>query len=338
MRTRRLKVSGASAVYHCMTHAVSGTPYFDGCAKEVLRKMIWQVAAFSGVDVLTYCIMSNHLHVLIRVPESVEISDAELLRRYRVLYPKPTKYQTASITVMEQALAAGGEAAEVIRRKLLARMGDVSEYMKALKQRFSVWYNRSHRRYGTLWTERFKSVLVEGKGNPLQTMAAYIDLNPVRAGIVNDPKDYRFCGYAEAVARAPGSGPLAAKGLCAVWGAYADGSVRGRLTVAEALQMHRSLIFGKRASDAGLSESERQKALQILQKEDALLPKSTVLRCRVRYFTDGAILGSQAYVRSFIDIWQVDKGRKYPPKANFLRGADWQGLACMQGLRRSVFS
>ena len=131
-----------------MSHTVSGTPYFDDFAREVLRKMIWQVAVFSGVDVLTYCIMSNHFHVLLRVPEGAEVTDAELLRRYRVLYPKPTKYQTASISVMEQALAAGGEAAEQIRRKLLARMGDVSEYMKALKQRFSVWYNRSHRRYG----------------------------------------------------------------------------------------------------------------------------------------------------------------------------------------------
>ena len=74
-------------------------------------------------------------------------------------------------------------------------MGDVSEYIKTVKQRFSVWYNRNNRRYGTLWADRFKSVLVEGKGNPLQTMAAYIDLNPVRAGLVEDPKDYRFCGY-----------------------------------------------------------------------------------------------------------------------------------------------
>ena len=107
MRTRRLKVSGVSAVYHCMTHAVSGTPYFDDLAKEVLRKMIWQVAAFSGVEVLTYCIMSNHFHVLIRFPESAEISDAELLRRYRVLYPKPTKYQTASISDMGRLKGTG---------------------------------------------------------------------------------------------------------------------------------------------------------------------------------------------------------------------------------------
>ena len=44
MRTRRLKISGASAIYHVMTHTVAGTPHFDERAKEVLRKMIWQLA------------------------------------------------------------------------------------------------------------------------------------------------------------------------------------------------------------------------------------------------------------------------------------------------------
>jgi REP element-mobilizing transposase RayT len=333
MRTRRLKVLGAAAVYHVMTHTVAGTPFFDDLAKEVLRKMLWQVAQFSGVEVLTYCIMSNHFHVLVRVPAPVSIPDAELLRRYRILYPKPTKYQTASIEVMEKQLAAGGEEAEKIRAQLLARMGDVSEYMKAVKQRFSVWYNRSHQRRGTLWAERFKSVLVEGRGNPLQTMAAYIDLNPVRAGLVEDPKDYRFCGYAEAVS----GDPTARKGLQSIWRAYADGNERGKFTIQSALQMHRALIFGRHAADSGLSEKKRRHALKVLEQEDAILPKSTALRCRVRYFTDGAILGSQEYVRGFVDVWQMQKGRKYPPKVNVLRGADWQDMACIQGLRQSVF-
>ncbi len=52
----------------------------------------------------------------------------------------------------------------------------------------------------TLWEDRFRSVLVERKGQALRAMAAYIDLNPVRAKICDDPKDYRWCGYAEAVA------------------------------------------------------------------------------------------------------------------------------------------
>jgi REP element-mobilizing transposase RayT len=329
-----MKVLGAEAVYHCMTHTVTGMPYFDMRAKEVLRKMIWQVAAFSGVEVLTYCVMSNHFHVLVRVPEAVNVSDAELLRRYQILYPKPTKFQTASIAQMAKDLAAGGEAAEAIRQKLLVRMGDISQYMKALKQRFSVWYNRSHQRTGTLWNERFKSVLVEGRGNPLQTMAAYIDLNPVRAGLVQDPKDYRFCGYAEAVAE----GAQAAQGLRLIWAAYANGSARSHLALVDALQMHRSLIFGQRASDPGISEMEHRNALKILEQQDAVLPKSTVLRCRVRYFSDGAILGSQEFVRGFVDVWQFDKGRKYPPQVHPLRGADWEGLSCIQGLRKAVFS
>jgi len=327
MRMRRLKVGGRDAVYHCMTRTVNGERLFKDREKEVLRKMLWQVADFCGVEILTYCIMSNHFHVLLRVPDGGFVSDAELKRRYKVLYPKPTRYQEASAEEMFNALQVGGEEAEVIRRKLLARMGDVSEFMKAVKQRFSVWYNRSHQRYGTLWAERFKSVLVEGQGNPLQTMAAYIDLNPVRAGLVEDPKDYRFCGYAEAVAGVA----EAKRGLTAIWKGY------GAKRIDTALQAYRELIFGKRAADPGLPEKSRQQALKVLDQEAGILPKSTILRCRVRYFTDGAILGSAEYVRGFTDVWQAERGRKYPPKANRLEGADWGDLAVIQGLRRKVF-
>ncbi|MGB0745336.1 MAG: transposase, partial [Opitutales bacterium] len=89
MRTRRLKVSGNSAVYHCMTRTVNGERLFKDREKEILRKMLWQVADFCGVEVLTYCVLSNHFHVLLRVPFASEVTDTELLRRYKVLYPKP---------------------------------------------------------------------------------------------------------------------------------------------------------------------------------------------------------------------------------------------------------
>lgn len=85
------------------------------------------------------------------------------MRRYKVLYPKPTKFQTASAKVMETQLQTDGEDADEIRRKLNARMGDVSEFMKTVEQRFSVWYDRNNGRYGTLWADRFKSVLVKGR-------------------------------------------------------------------------------------------------------------------------------------------------------------------------------
>ena len=316
-----------------MTRTVNGERLFGNREKEILRKMLWQVADFCGVEVLTYCVMSNHFHVLVRVDDGQKVSDAELMRRYRVLYPKPTKYQGASAKVMAQTLREGGEEADAIRARLRARMGDVSEFMKTLKQRISVWYNHSHERFGTLWAERFKSVLVQGRGNPLQTIAAYIDLNPVRAGLVDDPKDYRFCGYAEAVA----GSVLAGVGLLTVWRTYADGTGRGEVSVAVALEEHRELIFGERASDPSLPQVSRERALCALKQGDRGLPKTTMLRCRVRYFTDGAILGSADFVSRFTDVWKRERRRKHPPKAHALRGEDWGDLSVIQGLRREIF-
>jgi hypothetical protein len=207
--------------------------------------------------------------------------------------------------------------------------------MKTVKQRFSIWYNRHHERCGTLWMERFKSVLVEGQGNPLQTMAAYIDLNPVRAGLVEDPKDYRFCGYAEAVA----GNQKARKGLNAIWADRLGAAGPGELDQL-ALQAHRSLVFGKGASPwlhRGQMIS-RKKAVKVLEHEDGELSKATMLHCRVRYFTDGAILGSAEFVRGFTDVWQMERGRRYPPRVNALRGSEWGDLTVIQALRKRVFA
>jgi hypothetical protein len=176
-----------------------------------------------------------------------------------------------------------------------------------------------------LWADRFKSVLVQGEGNPLQTMAAYIDLNPVRAGLVEDPKGYRFCGYAEAVA----GDIVAQRGMMTIW------AVRGARRIDSALRAHRSLIFGKRGAESGLSEMTRQQALKVLDA-GGQLSKATMLRCRVRYFTDGAILGSAEFVRGFTGAWQLERQRRYPPKVNLMCG-DWGGLAVIHGLRRQVF-
>src|SRR5258708_9512291 len=202
MRQRRIKISpeAGEAVYHAMSRTVNGERLFAAADCEVLKNQIWLVAEYCGVQVLTYTILSNHFHVLLRVPQKTVPSDEELLRRYRLLYPKPTKYQTARLEVIEEQLKAGGAEGEQWGRKQLALMGDLSAYMKLVKQRFSIWFNKSHGRYGTLWAERFTSVLIEPQKQAMNPTSAYIDLNCVRAGLAEDPKDYRFCGYAEAVA------------------------------------------------------------------------------------------------------------------------------------------
>jgi putative transposase len=78
-------------------------------------------------------------------------------------------------------------------------MWDASHFMKLLKQRFMQWYNGRRARRGTLWEERFRSVVVEGTGLALGAMAAHIDLNPVHAGLLKDPKDYRWSGGGKAI-------------------------------------------------------------------------------------------------------------------------------------------
>ena len=70
------------------------------------------------------------------------------------------------------------------------RMHDISIFIKELKGRFAQWYNRRHGRSGVLWTGRFKSVLLQDD-QTVTIIAAYIDLNPVRAGLCEDPKEYR---------------------------------------------------------------------------------------------------------------------------------------------------
>jgi hypothetical protein len=92
-------------------------------------------------------------------------------------------------------------------------MHDLSQFMKILMQRMTQWFNREHQRKGTLWEERFKSVIVES-GDASRMMAAYIDLNPVRAGMVADPAEYRWSSYGEAVGGgAKGNGKKAREGL-----------------------------------------------------------------------------------------------------------------------------
>ena len=328
MRHRRLKALEGDAVYHCVTRVVNGEMLLDDEAKEMLRKQLWQAAEFCGVELLTYCLMTNHFHVLVRVPDAqkVQISDPELMRRYRHLYPRPTKYQVARAESLEAVLRAGGSEAEALRHQLHRRMHDVSEFMKTVKQRFSVWYNRSHNRYGTLWAERFKSILIEGTALATRTLAAYIDLNPVRAGQVEDPKDYRWCGYAEALA----GQSRARAGLKTLFGSEKN-----------YLASYRQILFGKGATakkDGQGAIINHKKALKILNEDGGRLPVATVLRCRVRYFTDGAILGSKNYVTAHLKARHTRRETTRQAQPKPLPGANWGELTTARNLRHTAFT
>ncbi|MDR2862380.1 MAG: transposase [Puniceicoccales bacterium] len=309
-RHRRLKSSHPAAVYHCISRTVNGEFLFDDTAKEMLRKHIHQTAEFSGIEVITYAIMSNHFHVLVRILPCDTPDDSELLRRYKALYPNPTRYATAQIAILESTLKANGINAEQLRRQLLARMGNVSEFMKTLKQRFSVWFNRSHKRYGTLWAERFTSTIVEGNRHfALRITAAYIDLNPVRAGLTSDPKDYRWCGYGEAVA----IGGRMIQGLRQTIedaAHYSNGEV---------LAAYRLSMLGKGAAPKANGERSGIISPELFasaEKCGGVLPLSERLRLRVAWFTRGAVIGSKQFVTEHLSTYlkHINSQRDIKPK------------------------
>jgi len=80
---------------------------------------------------------------------------------------------------------------------LLLTPGDdwaVSRMMKAIGERYVRQFNKAHRRTGTLWEGRFRSSIVDSQSY-LFTCQRYIELNPVRAGLVTHPSQYRWSSY-----------------------------------------------------------------------------------------------------------------------------------------------
>jgi REP element-mobilizing transposase RayT len=189
--------------------------------KEQFVKIMRLYEAFSGLRVLSFCVMSNHFHILVEVPPRMdeEMSDEALLERLGLVYSGDFVAMVALqlAELAESETLEGREAYAALREKFTLRMWDLGKFMKMVKQQFTNWYNVQNGRRGTLWEARYKSVLVES-GEAARVMAAYIDLNPVRAGmlgVAGDPASYRWCSYGEAVAGGT-RGALARRGLARV--------------------------------------------------------------------------------------------------------------------------
>jgi len=90
---------------------------------------------------------------------------------------------------------------------LAVRMGEValSRSMRTVHHRVAQSYNGRHQQFGPFWQGRYRSKLVE-EGDYLQQLILYIHLNPVTAGLVKDPADYRFTGHEEVLRGRRGRG------------------------------------------------------------------------------------------------------------------------------------
>ena len=313
---RRILGKGAleSYTYHVMSRTCGGEVLFDDVEKEALRRLLWKMAEFSGVRLVTYCIMGNHFHALVEVPKreiwlerfAGDGGEERLYEHLRTLYSR--EFVGLLKQEMEELRKLGMDTLALAKlESIKKRFCDLSIFVKEVKERYSRWFNKRHERKGTLWMDRYKSVMVEGKGEPLHTMAAYIDLNPVRAGLVEDPKDYRWCGYAEAVS----GSRRAQRGLSKVTAKPVDGWEQSG-----GAEAYRCLLF---ANGVEIRDAQNRKVMRLgvtadearqVLKEKGKLSTAEMVRLRVRYFSDGLVLGSKEFVESVF----TENREKFGPK------------------------
>ena len=267
-RTSRLLIPDQATVYHVMSRtALEGLPLGDA-EKDYLTTLIKQLSRLYFTDILGFCCMGNHFHLLVRMLPEDNFSDVELQQRHELFFGEEKRFSEGHIPFYRLKYAS------------------LSELIKELKQSFSRWYNRRTGRRGFFWSERFKSVIVEN-GETLINCLAYIDLNPVRAGIVAKPEDYRWSGLGYHVQQGNLDGFLSLDfGL----------NEPGQIDPAERLRRYRQYVYevGELEASHGaciapeIAKKERRRGYTLTRKERFLY--------RSRYFTDSAVIGSREFV------------------------------------------
>ncbi|MEN9991608.1 MAG: hypothetical protein RLZZ224_1310 [Verrucomicrobiota bacterium] len=309
------------AIYHCVSRVVDRRFVLGDAEREQFRTYLRMYENFTGCRILSYCVMSNHFHVLLEVPPMPQggLTDEQLLTRLRAIYTEGVVLEVAK--ELKNAREKHHTAhAEQIHRRYTYRMHDLSQFMKTVLQRMTRWFNTRHERKGTLWEERYKSVIVED-GTASRMMSAYIDLNPVRAGMVKDPAEYRWSSYGEAVGGgAQGNGKKAREGLVRACLGHQGVGFDARKWQ-EVGHMYRKLMgmaierkSGALAEEVATAKKQRLQAAVENLKKTGVRPEVPAVKqgenetffrelClaeklghRWRYFTSGAVIGSRAFV------------------------------------------
>ena len=282
-RIARMLVKGEPAVYHVMTRTALEGYVLGDVEKEYLFKLIKKLSSVYFSELLGYCIMGNHFHLLVRMHQEENYSDEEILHRYHHYYGEGKKKDPSSGQISS----------------LRVKWENLSEYIKEIKQQFSRYYNKRHNRRGFFWSERFKSLIVDN-GETLINCLAYIDLNPVRAGLVERPEDYRWCslGYHLQTNNK--------NDLLSLDFGLREFGVKG---AAQRLAHYCAYVHDK----GGIGLKENTTPLPAKQKDR--------FRYRCRYFIDSGVIGSKDFVdriySQFKDIFYSSKDKK-PQQVNGL--------------------
>ena len=250
---RKNRMSIPDAFYHVTTRIAHREMLLAGEAvKDRIMEIIYSTAIFSGVEVYAWCIMDNHLHILVHVPKvpwelwteeghepdayafgmrppecrepmwpspstgtvprprpavGFMLDDEEFVERLAGIYGRErAERRVDGWRRLEEAGCA--ERAMADRERLCRRMYNISQFMKTLKERVTRIFNSPRGKAGhegALWQGRFHSGVVEPTAAVLAIVAAYIEFNPVKAGIADAPGSWRWSSFSCALGDGPRS-------------------------------------------------------------------------------------------------------------------------------------
>jgi hypothetical protein len=167
-----------------------------------------------------------------------------------------------------------------------ARIFDVSELMRSLQSKIARWFNSTHNRRGRFWADRFKSVLLEDEKAMFDCLL-YVELNAVRAEIVNRPEEY------------DGSSLYYREVRDDRWMASL-GELIGRAKRTDAMREYKSSIYYR----GGVATKENQAVISkslLLQEEARGFAAEGLFGKRIRHFTEGVVIGSEGFVKEKLE-------------------------------------
>lgn len=192
---RSLLVDSCSpGYYHCISRCVRrawlcGFDPYDGKSYEHRREWVegrlLELAEIFAVGIYAYSVMSNHVHVVLRVDPVVATAwtPEEVASRWVRLFPATIDGQVDPLACQtkEQNLLGNAERLETCRQ----RLGNLAWFMRSLNEPIARRANREDACTGRFWEGRYKCQALLDDAAVLTCMS-YVDLNPIRAGIAEN--------------------------------------------------------------------------------------------------------------------------------------------------------
>jgi len=301
-RNARFTLSYRPTVYHVISRtALPGLPLGD-VEKDRLLDIIRYFSKIYFVDILGFTIMGNHWHLAVKVYPMEYAGRDEVKERFTNRYGDDACF--------------GDKEYEKFSKKWT----DLSEFVREVKQTFSRYFNKRHNRRGFFWGERFKSLIVE-EGLTLVNLLAYIDLNPIRAGIVKRPEEYKWCSLGYHIQTRNKDDLLSVDFGMQEWNEFDP---------KEIVHKYRQFIYETGAVDAGKGATIDPKIIKKEQKKKYKISRVDRFRYRCRYFNDAGIIGSKAFVGEVFD--QVKHLLRSKDERKFTRIGGMEGVFSMKRL------